>query len=116
MASSTSALSYLDPGAYQNVAPSSGSIAAAATTGSAPSTGVSATDEIKAMESQGDFQAYLGSSMALALLQPASSTDSTTTNSAALIDNMLQQVLGAYQTQATPAGAGTAASSIGALG
>ena len=119
MASSLNALSYLDPSAYQNTAPSSTTSAAAiggTVSTSAPGTGVSATAEIQAIESQGDFQAYLSNSMALALLQPASSTDSTTTNSAALIDNMLQQVLGAYQTQATPAGAGTAASSIGALG
>jgi hypothetical protein len=117
MASSINSLSYLDPSAYQNVVPSSGT--AGATSGSGPTSGVSATDELKAIESQGDFQAYLSSSMAVALLQPAGATDPTTTDSATLISNMLQQVLGAYQTQTTPAAqtsAGTTASGVSALG
>jgi hypothetical protein len=117
MASSLNALSYLDPSAYQNIAPSS-TTATAATTGagnsSTPGAGVSATAEIQAIESQGDFQAYLSNSMALALLQPAGTTDPTTTDSATLINNMLQQVLGAYQTQA--AAAAPAASGVSVLG
>jgi hypothetical protein len=122
MASSLNALSYLDPSAYQNVAPSSTTSAADITgagSSSAPGAGVSATAEIQAIESQGDFQAYLSNSMALALLQPASATNSTTTDSATMISNMLQQVLGAYQTQTTPAAptsSSTAASGVSALG
>src|ERR1700722_18235114 len=119
MASSTNALSYLDPSAYQNIVPSSTTSASAPTaaaSGSGPAAGVSATDEIKAMESQGDFQAYLSSSVALALLQTGSS-NSSATDSATLISNMLQQVMGAYQTQTTPAtGSSTAASGVSALG
>ena len=122
MASSLNALSYLDPSAYQNTAPSSTTSAAAITgagSASTPGAGVSATAEIQAIESQGDFQAYLSNSMALALLQPANTTNSTTTDSATMISNMLQQVLGAYQTQTTPAaptGSSTAASGVSALG
>jgi hypothetical protein len=122
MASSLNALSYLDPSAYQNVAPSSTTSAAAITgaaSTSATGTGVSATAEIQAIESQGDFQAYLSDSMALALLQPASTTNSTTTDSATMISNMLQQVLGAYQTQTAPAAptsSSTAASGVSVLG
>jgi hypothetical protein len=118
MASATNALSYLDPSAYQNIVPSSTTSASAASS-SVPSAGVSATDEIKAMESQGDFQAFLSSSMALALLQPAGTTDSATTDSATLVTNMLQQVLSAYQTQTAPAAqttSGTATSGVSALG
>lgn len=118
MASSINALSYLDPTSYQNIVPSSVSTTAGSS-GSAPSTGVSATAEIQAIESQGDFEAYLNNSMALALLQPAGTTDPATTDSATLISNMLQQVLGAYQTQtmpATPASSSTAASAVSALG
>ncbi len=47
MASSTNALSYLDPSAYQSIAPSSTTSASASTAaggGSGPGTGVSATD------------------------------------------------------------------------
>jgi len=122
MASSLNALSYLDPSAYQNTAPSSTTSAAAITgagSASTPGAGVSATAEIQAIESQGDFQAYLSNSMALALLQPASTTNSTTTDSATMIGNMLQQVLGAYQSQTAPAaqtGSSTAASGISVLG
>jgi hypothetical protein len=124
MASSLNALSYLDPGAYQNVVPASTTSASAITGSGSDSTseasaGVSATAEINAMESQGDFQAYLSNSMALALLQPASTTDSTTTDAATLINNMLQQVLGAYQTQTAPPTqitASTAASGVSAVG
>ena len=118
MASSINALSYLDPGAYQNIAPSSSS-GSAAGSGSGPAAGVSATDEIKAIESQGDFQAYLNSSVALALLQPGSSTANSATDPATLISNLLQQVLGAYQTQTTPAappGSGTGASGVSTSG
>jgi len=117
MAGSINALSYLDPSAYQNVAPSSTTSSAAtigAASASGPGAGVSATNEIQAIESQGDFQAYLSNSMALALLQPAGTTDPTTTDSATLISSMLQQVLGAYQTQAAPTA--PAASGVSVLG
>jgi hypothetical protein len=123
MSTSLNALSYLDPSAYQNIAPSSTTSAAAiggaGTTTSTPGTGVSATAEIQAIESQGDFQAYLSNSMALALLQPANSTSSTTTDSATMINSMLQQVMGAYQAQSTAApqtGSSPAVGGISVLG
>jgi hypothetical protein len=114
MASSINSLSYLDPGAYQHtVQPSS-----SAGSSSGSTNGVSATDEIQAIESQGDFKAYLTNSIAVALLQPANSTDSQTTDSATLISNMMQQVLGAYhaQTPAMQTSTNTPASSVNAVG
>lgn len=86
MASSISPLSYLDP-TWQSLAPSSSS--------NAP---VSATTELQALQKQGDFQEFFNDSMAAALLQPASGIDSGTAP-ATLVNNMLQQVLGAYQEQ-----------------
>ena len=97
MASSINPLSYLDPAAYQSIAPASSNSSTAQTNG------VSATSELQAMEQQGNFQAYMNDSLAAALLQPATETDTTSgASSATLIQNMLQQVLGAYQASITP--------------
>jgi len=93
MASSISALSYLDPSANQ-LQP----VSLPSTSTSGASSGVSATAELQAMQSQGDLQAFLNNSVAAALLQPPSTT-STATDATTLINNMLQQVLGAYQSQ-----------------
>ncbi|MGA2737397.1 MAG: hypothetical protein ABSG65_08090 [Bryobacteraceae bacterium] len=96
MASATSPLSYLDASAYQSLPPASSSASAAGA-----SAGVSATAELQAMQKQGDFQAFFNESMASALLQPANGVNSGTP-ATTLIDNLLEQVLGAYQTQSTP--------------
>ena len=96
MAGSISPLSYLDASVYQNLPPTSSAASAAGA-----SAGVSATQELQAMQQQGNFQAFLNDSMASALLQPADGASSGTSANT-LIDNMLQQVLGAYQTQSTP--------------
>jgi len=103
MASSMSPLSYLDASAYLSLPPTSSAASAAGA-----SAGVSATAEVQSLEQQGNFQAFLNDSLATALLQPA---DGATSGMAAntLINNMLQQVLGAYQTPSTPGG-GTAIS------
>lgn len=100
MASSISPLSYLDASAYQSLPPTSSAASAAGA-----SAGVSATAEVRSLEQQGNFQAFLNDSMATALLQPA---DGATSGTAAntLIDNMLQQVLGAYQTQSASSNSG----------
>ena len=98
MASSISPLSYLDTSAYQSLPPTSSTASAA---------------ELHAMQRQGNFQAFLSDSMAAALLQPADGASSGTAADT-LIDNMLQQVLGAYQTHGTskrPCGAGVHARS-----
>jgi hypothetical protein len=94
MASAVSSLSYLDPAAYQNL------ILPSATTSTTSTNGVSATVELQALEQQGDFLNFLNNSVAEALLQPADSTD-TGAASSTLINNMLQQVLGAYQAQSS---------------
>ena len=93
MASSISPLSYLDTSAYQSLPPTSSTASAAGA-----SAGVSATAELQAIQQQGNFQAFLSDSMAATLLQPADGASSGTAANT-LIDNMLQQVLGAYQTQ-----------------
>jgi hypothetical protein len=96
MASSISPLSYLDTSAYQSLTPTSSAASAAGA-----SAGVSATAELQALQQQGNFQAFLSDSMVTTLLQPADGASSGTAANT-LIDNMLQQVLGAYQTQSTP--------------
>lgn len=90
MASSISPLSYLNTSVYQSLPPSSAASAKGA------STAVSATEQVKALQKQGDFQSFLNDSVAAALLQPADGTTSGTSANT-LINNMLQQVLGAYQ-------------------
>ena len=96
MASSISPLSYLNASPFQSLAPTSSSASAAGA-----STGVSATVELQALQKQGDFQSFMNDSLAAALLEPADGASSGTAANT-LINNMLQQVLGAYQTQSTP--------------
>ena len=100
MASSISPLSYLDTSAYQSLPPTSSTASAAGA-----SAGVSATAELQAMQHQGNFQAFLSDSVGAALLQPADGASSGTAANT-LIDNMLQQVLGAYQTQGASSNSG----------
>lgn len=93
MASSISPLSYLDTSAYQSLPPTTSSASAAGA-----STGISPTAQLQALQKQGNFQSFLNNSIAVAVLQPidgASSGEAANT----LINNMLQQVLGAYQTK-----------------
>jgi len=105
MASSISPLSYLDASPYLSLAPTSSAASAAGA-----STGVSATAELQAMQSQGNLVSFMNDSLAAALLQPADGTSSGTAANT-LINNMLQQVLGAYQTpSASSSTAGTSAS------
>ncbi|HVN06411.1 MAG TPA: hypothetical protein VMT86_18445 [Bryobacteraceae bacterium] len=92
MASSISPLSYLDPSAYQNL---NTTLSEASSTGD--TNGVSSTAEVQALQSQGSLQSFLNNSLAAALLQPADVTSGLA--SSTLIDNLLQQVLGAYQSQ-----------------
>ena len=96
MTSSISPLSYLDPSAYQSLTPlaAAGSAESSSVSGSPGQTADnSGLVQLQAMQQQGDLQAYLSNSVAAALLQP---TASGGPDSATLIDNMLQQVLGAY--------------------
>jgi hypothetical protein len=97
MASSISALSYLDPAAYQTA------VLPSAASSTASTNGVSATAELQALQKQGDFQSFFNDSLATALLQPATGIDTGTAMST-LVNNMLQQVLGAYQAQSTSPG------------
>jgi hypothetical protein len=99
MASSISPLSYLDASAYQSLPPASSSAAVAGA-----SAGVSATAELQALQKQGDFQAFLNQSIGSAPLQPADGVNSGTPANT-LINNLLTQVLAAYQTQASPGSA-----------
>lgn len=95
MATSISALSYFDPSAYQSAAVPSALSGPADTRTSGQTSGPAALAQIQAMRRQGNFQAFLNNSVAAALLQPTtagSNVDSTT-----LVNSMLQQVLGAYQ-------------------
>jgi hypothetical protein len=95
MASAISPLSYLDTSIYQSLTPSTSASAAGA------SSAVSPTAEMQAMAKQGNFQAFINDSMAVALLLPSDGS-STGTDANTLINNMLQQVLGAYQTPTAP--------------
>jgi len=95
MASTISPLSHLNPSAYATAVPS-----ASAGASTSPATGVSATAEIQAIQKQGNFQSLLNDSIAVALLQPASASESGTAMTT-LVNNMLQQVLGAYQKPAS---------------
>jgi len=102
MASSISPLSYLNASPYLSL-PSTSS------TANSPTAGVSATAELQAIEQQGNFQSFLNDSLATALLQPADGATSGT-DANTLINNMLQQVLGAYQSQSASSASGTSAS------
>jgi len=93
MASSISPLSYLS--AYQSLMPLS-----AASAPGAPAA-VSPTAEVQALQKQGDFQSFMNASVGALLLQPADGTSSGTAANT-LMNNMLLEVLGAYQTQSTP--------------
>jgi len=95
MASSINPRSYLDPSAYSNPTPA----LSTSTTSTGETNGVSSTAEIQAIAAQGNFQSFLNDSLAAALLQP--SDVSSGASSSTLINNMLQQVLGAYQSQMT---------------
>jgi hypothetical protein len=53
---------------------------------------------MQALQQQGNFQSLFNGSVAAALLQPATGMDSGTAMTT-LVNNMLQQVLGAYQAQ-----------------
>jgi hypothetical protein len=106
MASSISPLSYLDASAYQSLTPSSSGSAAGA------SAAVSPTAQLQALQKQGDFQSFLNDSIAAALLQPVDGGSSGTAANT-LINNMLQQVLGAYQTNPGSAGSTGSTSSTG---
>jgi hypothetical protein len=93
MASSISPLSYLDASPYQSLFP---------TTSTATEAGLSAvspTAEVQALQKQGNFQAFINESVVASLLEPDGTTGGTAANT--LIDNMLQQVLGAYQAPGT---------------
>jgi hypothetical protein len=94
MASSISPLSYLDAGSYQSLTSSAGAAGANAA--------VSASAELQALQQQGDFQQFFNESIAGSLLQPSNGVNSGAAAST-LIDNLLEQVLGAYQTQSAPA-------------
>ena len=96
MASSISALSYLDPAAYSAVLSSPSSSAASGS-------GVSATAELQALQQQGNFQGFFNDSLAAAVLQPVAGIDSGAAVTT-LVNNMLQQVLGAYQQQSSQTG------------
>src|SRR6202167_276436 len=106
MASSISPLSYLDASAYQSLPPVSSSASAAGA-----SAGVGATAELQAMQKQGDFQAFFNESMVSTLLQPADGVNSGTP-ATTLINNMLEQVLGAYQTQSAPGSTNSGGTSV----
>jgi hypothetical protein len=99
MASSISPLSYLDTSAYQSLPPASSSASA-----SGASAGVSATAELQAIQKQGSLHAFFNDSMGAALLQLSDGIGGTDPN--ALMDNMLQQVLGAYQSAPTTSNTG----------
>ncbi len=99
MASSISPLSYLNS-VYQSL-PASSSASAAST-----NTGVSATAELQALQEQGDLKGFFNNSVAAALLQPADGINSGTAASA-LVNNMLQQVLGAYRMPGNESSGGT---------
>jgi len=90
----------LDASAYQSLPPVSSAANAAGA-----SAGVSATAELQALQKQGDFQSFFNDSIAVALLQPADGISSGTAANT-LVDNMLQQVLGAYQTQSAGSSGG----------
>ena len=94
MASSINPLSYLDPSAYSNP-----TTALPSTSSTGDTNGVSSTAELKAIASQGDFKSFLNDSLAAALLQPADVSSGMAAST--LINNMLQQVLSAYQSQTT---------------
>ncbi len=96
MASSITPLSYLNTNIYQSLPPTSSTATAAGA-----SSGVSATSELQALQKQGNFQSFFNNSMAVALLDPVDGA-STGFDANSLVTNMLQQVLGAYQTQTSP--------------
>jgi len=91
MASSISSLSYVNPIAYQ-VSPLT-----SAKSGPVSTSGVSATAELQEVQKQGNLQRFLNNSVAVAVLQP--NAEDTGMAASTLVNNMSQQVLGAYQTQ-----------------
>jgi len=70
------------------------------------STGVDPKAELQALQQHGNFQSFLNDSVAASLLQPANGVDSGTAMTT-MVNNMLQQVLGAYQTQMSSAAQST---------
>ncbi len=103
MASPIGSLSYLYPSAYPTAAPAPVS-SPAITPAGAPGSTASATAELQAMQQQDNFQNLLNDSMAAAaLLQPSAGVNSGAAMTT-LVNNMLQEVLGAYQAQSTPVG------------
>jgi len=96
MSSAVNPLSYLYTSAYQNTAILFGNSSAAAST-TAPTTGVSPTGELQAMETSGAFASFLNNSIAVATMEPATGVNSGM-SAATLVNNLLQQVLGAYST------------------
>jgi hypothetical protein len=99
MASSISPVSYLNS-VYQSLPASFSASAAGA--------GTSSTAEWQALQTQGDLKGFFNDSVAAALLQPANGINSGTAASA-LVNNMLQQVLGAYQTPGSTSSSSTSA-------
>jgi hypothetical protein len=91
MASSISPLSYLDASPYQSLPPLSSS---ASSSGAVAE--VSTLAQWQAMQQQGNLSEFLNDSLAAALLLPTGDSNSGASANT-LVDNMLQQVLGAYQ-------------------
>jgi hypothetical protein len=101
MASSISPVSLLNS-AYQSAGMASPSTTTASSSDSSSAEGgVSSTAQLTALESQGELKAYLNNSVALAVLQPSGQASGAAPNSTTLINNLLQQVLGAYQAQSS---------------
>jgi len=101
LASSINALSYVDPSAYQSTAAPSALSDPADTSASSQTSPPSATMQFQAIERQGALQAFLNNSVAAALLQPTllqPTTAGSNTDSTTLVNCLLQQAIGAYQT------------------
>jgi len=98
MASSISPLSLLTS-AYQSAGVQPPAAPTVSTTSDTTDNAVSPTSEFSAMEKQGQLQAYLNNSVALDVLQPSGQVSGAAPNSTTLIQNLLQQVLGAYNAQ-----------------
>jgi hypothetical protein len=104
LASSISPESVLN-NAYQNAGLSVPATASDSTSvgstdsNSGAESGVSATSQITAIERQGQLQAYLSSSVVLQVLQATGANIGAAPNLTTLINDMLQEVLGAYQAQ-----------------
>jgi len=98
MASSINPLSSLYSSATQSTATLLGLPSTTSTDTNELTTGVSATAETQAMLQQGNFASALNNSIAVALLQPSSALNSGFSPTT-LVNNLLQQVIGAYQAQ-----------------